>query len=84
MRDFQIGTDLIGSLRAGAYVAAAEDDYVVLYSGVNRFAVFVDGGHLAEFTHNVESYDQAQTIASVWLEAFRRGADFIGETLVDA
>jgi hypothetical protein len=66
------------------YVAAAVDDYVVLWSGGNRFTVFLDGGRpLAEFTHSVDGLDQAQMVAQVWLEAFRRGADFIGG-LVDA
>jgi hypothetical protein len=84
MRSIQTGTDLVGALRAGTYVAAAEGDYVVLFSGGNRFSVYVDaGGPIAEFTHEVNGYDQARTIASVWLEAFRRGADFIG-ALADA
>ena len=82
MRDFQIGTDLIGSLRTGAYVAAAADDYVVLFSG-NRFAVFVDGAPLGEFTHPVDGFEQAELVARVWLEAFRRGADHMCE-FVDA
>lgn len=36
MRAYSTGFDLIGSLRAGVYVAAAEDDYVVLWSGRQR------------------------------------------------
>ena len=84
MRAYSTGFDLIGSLRAGVYVAAAEDDYVVLWSGHNRFTVFLDGGGpLAEFTHTVDGPADARKVAQVWLEAFRRGADYIGG-LVDA
>ncbi len=84
MRTYSTGTELIGALRAGVYVAAAEDDYVVLWSGGNRFTVYLDaGGPLAEFTHTVASEAEARQVAQVWLEAFRRGADYVGG-LVDA
>jgi len=84
MRAYSTGTDLIGSLRPGVVVAAAEDDYVVLWSGGNRFTVFLDGGSpLAEFSQSVDGFDQAKLVAQVWLEAFRRGADYVGG-LVDA
>lgn len=74
MRAYSTGTDLIGSLRPGVVVAAAEDDYVVLWSGGNRFT---------EFSQSVDGFDQAKLVAQVWLEAFRRGADYVGG-LVDA